>query len=302
VIDFTLKVFITVAKMGSFTRAAELLNLSQPAVTHQIKNLEERVRTKLFVRSQSRISLTRSGEILLRYAEDIAALYQRAMNELQEANSRVAGDVNIGAATLLGMYLLPRVMGEFKASFPEANISMVVGNSKEILEYLQNDAVELAIVSEPITAAGLKTLPLYRDFLTVIVYPGHPWTARKAITAADLFGQDFISREIGSGTREMYLQALGGRGEQLKTVMVLGSTEAIKMAVMGKMGFSIVSRLAVRSEIALGLLREVRVADLTMVRDFFLAYKAERYMSVPALKLKSFLTDKRRELYRPDSA
>lgn len=297
-IDFNLKVFIAVAKMQSFTRAAQLVNLSQPAVTHQIKNLEGMLRTKLFVRSQNRISLTKAGEILLKHAEDISLLYQRALKEIQETSNRVAGEVHIGAASLLGKYLLPRIVWEFKHSFPEVNISMLVGNSKEIFEYLQNDVIELAIVSEPIRVARLKATPLYRDFLTVIVHPGHPWTARREIRQHELFTEDFISREMGSGTREIFLKTLEGpgKGKRLKTVMVLGSTEAVKMAVMGKMGFSIVSQLAVRAEIEAGLLRAVPVRGLRMARDFFLVFKSEKSLSIPALKLKEFLKGKKTEL------
>lgn len=301
-IDFNLRVFLAAAKMGSFTRAAEFLNVSQPAVTHQIKNLEDTLRTKLFIRSQSKIALTRAGEILLKYAENINLLYQRASKEIQEANNRVVGEVPIGAASLVGKYLLPRIIGEFKKSYPEVNISMLVGNSKEILGYLQNDVIELAIVSEPIRVGHFKVTPLYRDFLTVIVYPGHPWAARREIAQNDLCAEDFISREIGSGTREVYLKSLAasGKGKKLKTVTVLGSTEAVKMAVMGKMGFSIVSHLAVRAEIKAGLLKEIPVRDLTMARDFFLVFKSEKNLSIPALKLKEFLKEKKKELSHLD--
>ena len=301
-IDFNLRVFIAVAKMRSFTRAAEFLNLSQPAVTHQIKNLENTLRTRLFVRFQSRISLTRSGEILLKYAEEIGLLYKRALEEIQETNNRVAGDVHIGAASLLGTYLLPTLLGEFKKSYPDVNVSMLVGNSKEILEDLQNDVIELAIVSEPISLPNFEVMPLYRDFLTVIVYPSHPWVARKAILQTDLFGEDFISREVGSGTREICLKALElpGKGRALKTVMVLGSTEAVKMAVIGKMGFSIVSRLAIRAEVELGLLKEIPIKGVTMARDFYAIYRSERNLSVPALRLKDFLVEKKKVLYQRD--
>ena len=294
-IDFNLKVFIAVAKMRSFTRAAKLLNLSQPAVTHQIKNLELALRTRLFVRSQSRISLTQPGEILLKYAEDISLLYKRALEEIQEAESRVAGDVHIGAASLLGTYLLPTLIGEFRKSYPDVNASMLVGNSKEIIEYLQNDVIELAIVSEPILLSNFEVAPLYRDFLTIIVYPGHPWTARESILRDDLFDEDFISREVGSGTREICLKALDlpYKGRTPKTVMVLGSTEAVKMAVIAKMGFSIVSRLAVRSEVELGLLKEIPIQDVTMARDFYVVCRPEKNLSVPAVRLKNFLRDKK---------
>jgi LysR family transcriptional regulator, transcriptional activator of the cysJI operon len=298
--DFNLKVFLAVAKMNSFTRAAEFLNLSQPAVTHQIKILETMLRTKLFNRSQNKIFLTKTGTILLKHAEGINLLYQNAMKEIQEANNRVAGDVHIGAASLLGKYFLPRVIGEFKKTYSEVNISMLVGNSKEILEYLQKDVIELAIVSEPIRFKNLIAFPLYSDHLTIIVDPDHPWSRKKGISPSDLFTEDFISREVGSGTREVYLKFLEAylKGKPLKTVMVLGNTEAVKMAVMGKMGFSIVSRLAARSEVELGLLKEVRIRGINMTRDFFVVSKSEENLSVPALRLKEYLKSKKREFDR----
>lgn len=298
--DFNLKVFLAVAKMNSFTRAAAVLNLSQPAVTHQIKNLETILRTRLFNRCQNKISLTKSGKILLRYAEEINLLYQNALKEIQEANNRVAGDAHIGAASLLGKYLLPRAIGEFKKTYSEVNISMLVGNSKEILEYLQNDVIELAIVSEPIPFKNLITFPLYSDHLTIIVDPDHSWLRKKEISPSDLFNEDFISREVGSGTREVYLKSLKAhlKGKQLKTVMVLGNTEAVKMAVMGKMGFSIVSGLATRSEVELGLLKEVRIKNVNMSRDFFVVFKSEENLSVPALRLKEYLKSKKQEFDR----
>ena len=296
-IDFNLKVFLVVAKMGSFTRAAEFLNLSQPAVTHQIKNLETMLRTKLFNRSQNKIFLTKTGNILLKYADDINLLYQNAMKEIQEANNRIAGDAHIGAASLLGKYLLPRMIGEFKKTFSEVNISMLTGNSKEILEYLKNDVIELAIVSEPIPVKNFSAFSLYSDHLIVIVAPDHPWSRKKEISPADLFTEDFISREVGSGTREVYLKSLEAylKGKPLKTVMVLGNTESVKMAVIGKMGFSIVSRLAARSEVELGLLKEVRIKNVNMSRDFFVVFKSEENLSVPALRLKEYLKGKKRE-------
>ena len=299
-IDFNLKVFLAVAKMSSFTRAAEFLNVSQPAVTHQIKNLETMLRTKLFNRCQNKIFLTKSGNILLKYADDINLLYQNAMKEIQEANNRVAGDAHIGAASLLGKYLLPRIIGEFKKTFPEVNISMLVGNSKEILEYLKNDVIELAIVSEPIPLKNLIAFSLYSDHLTIIVDPDHSWSRKKEISPTDLFNEDFISREVGSGTREVYLKSLEAylKGNQLKTVMVLGNTEAVKMAVIGKLGFSIVSRLAARSEVELGLLKEVRIKNVNMSRDFIVVFKSEENLSVPALRLKEYLKSKKQEFDR----
>ncbi len=292
--DFSLKVFLTVAKMNSFTKAAEVVNLSQPAVTHQIKNLESLLKAKLFKREQNRIELTNAGKVFLRYSEEINLLYQKAIWEIHEISNQMAGDIQLGAALIMGKYLLPRIFGNFKKKYPKVNLSMLVGNSKEVLEFLEKGVVELAIVSEPIPTKNVIAFPFYRDHLTIVVHPSHPWCKKETITMDELREEDFISREIGSGTREFFRKSLGlpCKWEDLKPVMVLGSSEAVKMAVIGEMGFSILSRLAIRSEVDLGLLKEVRLKDVGMVRDFFVVYKSEESLSLPTLKLKEYLKSK----------
>ena len=292
--DFTIKVFLTVARMNSFTRAAEVLNLSQPAVTHQIKNLEGLLKARLFNRDQNRIELTNAGKIFLRYSEEINLLYQKAMAEIHDITNQMAGDVHLGAALIMGKYLLPRIFGNFKKMYPKVNLSMLVGNSKEILGFLEKGVIELAIVPEPIPSKDLVTFPFYRDYLTAVVYPSHPWCKKEAITVDELCGEDFISREVGSATREFFQKSLGHscKWAALKPVMVLGSSEAVKMAVIGEMGFSILSRLAIRSEVELGLLKEVRLKDVNLIRDFFVVYKSEEHLDLPSLKLKEYLKSK----------
>lgn len=291
--DFTLKVFLTVARMNSFTRAAGVLNLSQPAVTYRIKNLESLLKARLFNRDQNRIELTNAGKIFLRYSEEINLLYQKAMGEIHEITNQMAGDIHLGAASLMGKYLLPRILGNFKKMYPKVNLSMLVGNSKEVLGFLEKGVIELAIVSEPIPSKNLVAFPFYRDHLTTVVYPSHPWCKKEAITVNELCEEDFISREIGSGTR-FFLKSRGlpCKGEDLKPVMVLGSSEAVKMAVIGEMGFSILSRLAIRSEVELGLLKEVRLKDVGLIRNFFVVYKSEEHLVLPSLKLKEYLKSK----------
>jgi DNA-binding transcriptional LysR family regulator len=293
--DFTLKVFLTVARMNSFTKAAEIVNLSQPAVTHQIQNLENLLRARLFNRDRNRIELTDAGKIFLRYSEEINLLYQRAIGEIHEITNQMAGDIHLGAASLMGKYLLPRILGNFKKMYPKVNLSMLVGNSKEVLGFLEKGVVELAIVSEPIPSKNLVAFPFYRDHLTIVVYPSHPWCRKEAISTDELYEEDFISREIGSGTREFFIKSLGlpCRWEDLKPVMVLGSSEAVKMAVIGEMGFSILSRLATRSEVELGLLKEVRLKNVGLIRNFFVVYKSEEHLSLPCLKLIDYLKSKR---------
>jgi DNA-binding transcriptional LysR family regulator len=300
--DFTLKILLAVARLNSFTRAAEFLNVSQPAVTHQIKNLEAIFKTRLFNRTQNKIDLTKTGQVLVNYAEQIDLLYQKASQEIMQMNDRVAGEIHLGVASLLGKYLLPKILGSFKKTYPDVDLSMLVGNSKEIIGFLEKGVIELAIVSEPIPSKNLIAFPFYRDHMTVVVHPKHPWCKKGGITVAELCRGDFISREIGSATREIcskWLQpACKGKGP--KPVMVLGSAEAIKTAIMGEMGYSILSRLAIHSEVELGLLREIRVKDVTMVRNFCVIYTAGKALSAPALRLKDHLKNMRD--LRPNAA
>ncbi len=293
-LDFNLRVFLAAAKTRSFTRAAEILNISQPAVTHQIKNLESHLKTSLFRRTGNRIQLTEAGRVLLTYAEDIQQLYLRASRDILEKTGQVAGEIHFGATHLLGKYYLPRMVGEFRKRDPDASLSMLVANSQEIVQYLRDGFIELAVVSEPLHVRGMTAIPFYRDRLTVIVYPGHRWCDAGEIETADLFDEDFIAREPGSGTREVYTRFLEGvhKGRSLRTVMVFGSTEAIKTGVMGEMGFSIVSRLACRLETEQGLLREIRLKDLDMKRDFHIVFRSAKHLSLPALKFKDYLVKK----------
>jgi LysR family transcriptional regulator, transcriptional activator of the cysJI operon len=289
--DFSLKVFLSVVRTNNFTRASELLNITQPAVTSQIKKLESALNAKLFFRVGNKISLTDAGRILFKHANEIEHIYRVALKEILEMSSRVAGDIQFGATSLMAKYFLPCAIGEFKRLYPDTNLSMLVGNSNEIRQFLKKDVIEFGIVSEPLEPIDFMHVHLFRDTLTVIVHPKHPWWRKKEVTVADLFKEDFISREAGSGTRKLYTKCIesASKGRELKTFMVLGSTEAVKRAVIAGYGFTIISKLSCEMESKEGLLREIPVRDLPMKRDFFLLFKAGERMSIAALKFKEYL-------------
>lgn len=294
-IDYYLRVFLATARTCSFTKAAQSLNITQPAVTHQIRNLEEMFKAKLFLRQRNKITLTKAGEILYRYADEIGRLYRQAKNEMTEVTGNVFGDVLFGATSLLGTYLLPLIMGGFKQTYPGVNISMQVGNSREVMWYLRDGIVELAIVSEPVPENRFVAIPFYEDDLTLIVPPDHPWCREMTVDAERIFEEDFILREPGSGTRAVYTKALKQiyPRKKLRVSMVLGSTEAIKRGVIGKMGISIVSHLACRLETEQGLLRKIELNGLNMKRKFDIVYRSEENLSVQTLKWKEYLLEQR---------
>ncbi|MEN6438494.1 MAG: LysR family transcriptional regulator [Syntrophobacter sp.] len=294
-LDFNLRVFLAVAKTNSFTKGAEVANITQPAVTHQIKSLEHMLNTKLFNRVGNKIHLTESGRILLRYANGIELLYKNAIQEILISNDMVAGEVLLGSTGIPGTYILPTVLSGFIELFPDVNLSMLLANSQDITQYIGEGIVELGVVSEPLKPKDFKCNLIYRDHLIIIVSAGHKWCERKQVDPHELSSENFIAREPGSGTREVYtrsLENLCGKC-QLRTVISMGSTEAIKTAVMVGMGFSIVSRTACKQELEQGLLKEVSVKGLKMKRDFFLLSREESTMSVAARKLKEYLISNR---------
>jgi DNA-binding transcriptional LysR family regulator len=299
-IDYYLKVFLATARTCSFTKAAQSLNITQPAVTHQIRNLEEMFKAKLFLRQRNKITLTQAGQILYRYAGQIGHLYREAKNEMTALTGNVCGDIPFGVGALLGIYLIPLMMGGFKKKYADVNLHMQVVNSREAIQLLQDDIIELAIASEPIPDRGYVVIPFYEEDLTVIVPPDHPWCQEGEIPAERIFDEEFLIREPGSGTREIYVKALHQLfpDRHLKVAMVLGSTEAIKRGVIGKMGISIVSPLACHIEEKQGLLRRIDLKGLSIKRRFNILYRSEENLSVQTLKWKEYLI-RRRDLGFP---
>ncbi len=278
--DFRLKIFHTVAQVKSFTKAAEILNLTQPAITFQIKNLEEEFSTRFFNRDQNRITLTDTGRILFRHAERILDEYEKASGEIARITGVLSGEIRIGVASLLGKYLLPKLIGMFKQRYPNINIIMLVGDSADLIQKIQEHTVDLIIVSEPFSLKSLVAKPFVDDEIVVIVHPGHKWACRDHIEIEDFLKEPFIAREYGSGLREVFKNFLSSRNINLKNmrvVMTLGSSEALKSAVESGVGYSIISNIAVKREIELGLLKQVPVKGMNLKRRFFIVYPPQHY-------------------------
>lgn len=278
--DFRLEIFHAVARVRSFTKAAEILNLTQPAITFQIKNLEEEFSTRLFNRDQNRITLTETGKILFRYAEKILEEYAKAHDEIAKITDALSGEVRIGVASLLGKYLLPKLIGSFKQRYPHITIIMLVGDSAHLIQKIQEHTVDLIIVSEPFSLKNFVVKPFIDDEIVVIVNPEHKWANRKHIEIEDFLKEPFIAREYGSGLREVFKNFLSSKNinlKSLKIVMTLGSSEALKSAVESGIGYSIISNMAVKREIELGLMKQVSVKDMNLKRRFFVVYSPQHY-------------------------
>jgi len=273
--DHKLKVFCTVAETKGFSKASEIIHLTQPAVSLQIQALEEMFETKLFDRSSNTVSLTPSGEILYKYAKEILNLYAAAERAIGGITGLVKGSITVGASTTIGNYLLPAVIADFRKSHPKIKIHLLVGNSKRVVELLKGGVIDLGLVEGEVTKFKINMEKLISDELTLIVSQKHPWAKLNEVSVLDLLKVPFVFREDGSGTRQIienYFAKSGITVQNMNISAVLGSTEAIKEAVENGIGASIVSRWTVRKELKYGTLKALKFKELEMLRDFSLLF------------------------------
>lgn len=288
--DHKLKVFCTVADTKSFSKASEIIHLTQPAVSLQIQALEELHGAKLFDRSGSSIALTPIGEILYRHAKDILSCYAEAEKEIGKATGLIKGCISLGASTTIGNYILPSVIAAFKEIYPKIKINVLIGNTKNIIDLLNSGCADVGLVEGRILKYKLKSEPIITDELVFIIPPFHSWSKKESISISEVINETFISREEGSGTRkviEEYFASHIMKINDIKAVLIFGSTESIKEAVESGIGISIVSRWGIRKEIKYGSLRLVTLKEGKILRNFslvmpknaILSHAAERFLS-----------------------
>ncbi|RDH81272.1 MAG: LysR family transcriptional regulator [endosymbiont of Galathealinum brachiosum] len=254
--DRRLKVFHTVAKLLNFTKAADALHMTQPAVTFQIRQLEEYFNTRLFDRTHNRVSLTEAGQRVYSFSGRIFELYDEMEHSIREMTGDVSGVVTLGASTTIAEYMLPFLLGDFKSKNPEVNIRLKVSNTDGIVSMVENNIIDLGIVEASVSNKNLQVDVCRMDQLVAIMPPNHELAGLDAITGQQIVSHPFICREEGSGTREViaeYLQETGIK-EEPNVCLELGSPESIKSAVEAGMGISIMSQSTVQKEIKLNTL------------------------------------------------
>ncbi len=279
--DRRLQVFHAVAKHLSFTKAAEALFMTQPAVTFQIKQLEEHFNTRLFERGHGRISITPAGLLVLDYAERILALSAELDTRLKEMTGEIAGLLLIGASTTVAEFLLPKVLGEFKSKHPKVMPRLFVANSETVESRVAAHTLDIGFIEAPAHLQGVVSDICSEDELMVVCAPGHALARSKSIAPRQLVPYPYISREPGSGTREVvdsYFQKAGVELESLDVVMELGSPEALKGLVATGLGFTIMSRATVVNELKLGQLATVPLAP-RLIRNLSVVYPREKFRS-----------------------
>ena len=274
--NFRIRVFRAVAHHLNFSRAAEELLLTQPAVTQQIKALEEEFGVPLFDRGGGRISLTLAGKALLPFADRMKVLSEEARCAVAEGSGQQAGELALGASQTIAQYLLPNLIAKFRELHPKVHVTARSGNSDEMLEALLACDIHLALIEGPEHRKDLHIQPFMEDHMVLVVPSGHEWADHEVDLDA-LRQQPLLVREFGSGSRRVVEQALVHAGikiKDLKVSMELDSTEGLLSGVEAGLGVTFVSRWAVRNQLALGSVKLARVRGLKLARQFSYAYPA----------------------------
>lgn len=265
-----LAIFHAAAEEGSMSRAAERLFISQPAVSKQIAELEAALGVILFDRLPRGLRLSAAGELLAGHARRLFAVETEAERAIAEMKGLVQGRLTVGASLTIGDYLMPKMLGAYRKRFPGIELKLEIANTHVIQQRLLENALDLGLTEGFVEDPALDAEVFAEDALIAVVPSEHPLLSERAVTAAEFCAEPFLMRELGSGTREVVERALQQKEIRVQPAMSLGSTEAIKQGVISGLGVAIMSRLALETEMALGLLCPLPLADLSITRPLHL--------------------------------
>ena len=274
--DYRDSVFISVAENLNITKAANELNISQPAVTRHIKELEQRYKTNLFERKGNKIYLTKAGEKVYNAFKAIAQQYRDLSFEIGQMQDSISGEFKIGASSTISQYIIPKVIASFHKRYPKIQIYLMNGNSFEVEKLLLDNQVDVAMVENYSSQTGIRYIDFLNDELIVVTGQNSVYAKRKTITKDDLLKIPLVLREQGSGTLEVIKQVFAQQKinfEDLNTLIHLGSTESIKNFLLEFDGLAIVSEKAVQNELYLKTLVKLNVSGFSIARKLRFAYK-----------------------------
>ncbi|HEX2934738.1 MAG TPA: LysR family transcriptional regulator [Bacteroidales bacterium] len=274
--DYRDTVFLSVAENLSFSKAAGDLNISQPAITKHIKELEDRYKTNLFERKGNKIYLTKAGEKVYNAFKQIALQYRELDFEIGQMHSSISGEFKIGASSTISQYVIPKAIASFHKRYPKIQIFLMNGNSFEMEKLLLENQVDIALVENQSSQAGIRYKNFMDDELIVVTGANSVYAKRESISKEDLSQVPIVLREQGSGTLEVIRDAFIKQGihfENINTLIHLGSTESIKNFLLDFDGLAIVSEKAVLTELYLKTHVKLKVTGFSIPRKFRIAYK-----------------------------
>lgn len=290
-----LEVFYWVAELKSFSEAADRLALKQPTVSAHIQELESTLSGKLFYRIPGKVSLTPLGQLLQDKAKKLLAFKRETVAAVELFHGTLSGELWIGGSNIPGEYLLPKRLGQFIEKYPRVKPILRIGDSASIIEEVLDGKVEIGFVGFRNADARLSFNKICQDEMVLTVSRNHPWSRRKFVQLVDLRSQNFISRERGSGTLDSFLHLVARKRRSpanlVHVAMELGSTAAVKEALISGCGVSIMSRTSISRELADGILVDVPIRGLRMVRNFYEVCYKQRPLSPVSQAFRKFLRD-----------
>lgn len=267
-----LKTFITLAEVKNFTKTADILHLSQPSVSLHIKNLEKEFQTKLFIRSPKELQMTPTGELLYDRAKKMIALYEQTKQDILEHHDCVKGILKIGASFTIGEYVLPTFLCALQNDYPELQLEVIIGNTKEIVELVRTYQTHIGLIEGQTNEKELVVYPFMQDELVIVASNDHPLAHKQEVSINDLQNQIWITRELGSGTREYFNHFIRSNGLKVKSLMIISSNQGIKETLMHGNGLALLSRHVIEQELKYKNLSIVYVKHSPFYRTFSYLY------------------------------
>ncbi|HQJ36305.1 MAG TPA: selenium metabolism-associated LysR family transcriptional regulator [Bacillota bacterium] len=290
------KIFVAVARKKSFSRAADMLFISQPAVTSNVQKLEGELGVTLINRKTKNISLTEGGKLFYRYAVELMNIYEKAEYALSGYKKNIEGTLEIYASTIPGQYILPYIVKEFKEAYPLVLFSISHKDSSEVIEEILSGRINLGLVGAKYNSDALEYIDFYDDRMVLIASPQKKFDS-DSVSIKSLVGENILLREEGSGTRLLLENALKEKDldmSMFQSQIINDSLEAIKKMVELDVGISLVSDIAVKREVESGQLKQYEISDLELKRSFSLVYCNNRCLSPIEEKFKDFISNWKR--------
>jgi DNA-binding transcriptional LysR family regulator len=302
-VDFDLRqleIFLKVVELGSFSKAGEAVHLAQASVSERIATLENMVGAKLLDRMGRTVTPTKAGELLHHHGQRLLEIKKTACMEMQDFLGVRQGEISIGASTIPGEYILPKVVGLFSKEYPRITVTLTVADSDEIESRVLDGEFELGVIGRKSANKHLTSRELWKDELVLALPSTHRLAGKKEVLLQELVQEPFISRESGSGTlksMEPYLQGAGLKGiDSLRVVARLGTSTAVKEGIKASLGISILSAIAIETELRAGVLKALRLKGIPMFRHFYLIRDKRRTASPLSRSLMDFIITTSKQL------
>lgn len=292
-----LHTFLEIVRLKSFSKAAQTCFRTQPAISAQVRQLEQELNTSLFERLGTRIALTPAGKIFAEYAEQILELRRRAQESIQELDRVPRGELVIAANEATCIYVLPEVFSEFKKRFPNVQLHVDRSYGSRVLQAVQDNLADFGITQLPVDAKKCQVVKVHTDEIKLIVPNGHPLTQKRQVLAADILPYQLLLPKTGT-TRAKLNTWLESVEEQIQISMELDSTEMIKRFVMAGLGVSFIAASHCREEVSAGRLTALSLGPEAMIRRLGLIYRKDKALSRAALGFIQTILDQAGETVR----